>query len=140
MIWPNIPGLQKRLVRKLNIFVTDLDGDVTPLVDARRSESGVVVVAQLSGSNALDTGLEAGDIIRAVEGIAICLCVRLEGRADHPALRSRTSTALQSTSQSETPLSRWSEFRSSGTRVYGVKILWVAFGPVLEDHCLHVMT
>jgi serine protease Do len=67
----DIPGLQKRLVRKLNIFVTDLDGDVGPLVDARRSESGVVVVAQLSGSNALDTGLEAGDIIRAVDRTAL---------------------------------------------------------------------
>src|ERR1700752_3366040 len=39
----DIPGLQKRLVRKLNIFFTDLDGDVAPIVDARRSESGVVV-------------------------------------------------------------------------------------------------
>ena len=63
----DIPGLQKRLVRKLNVFVTDLDRDVGQIVDARRSESGVVVVAQLSGSNALDTGLEAGDIIRAVD-------------------------------------------------------------------------
>jgi len=67
----DIPGLQKRLVRKLNIFVTDLDGDVAPIVDARHSESGVVVVAQLSGSNALDTGLEAGDIIRAVDRTAL---------------------------------------------------------------------
>jgi len=75
----DIPGLEKRLVRKLNIFVTDLDSDVGPLVDARRSESGVVVVAQISGSNASDTGLEAGDIIRAVD-----------------------RTALQSTSQFET--------------------------------------
>jgi serine protease Do len=67
----DIPGLQKRLVRKLNIFVTDLDEDVGLAVDARRSESGVVVVAQLSGSNALDTGLEAGDIIRAVDRTAL---------------------------------------------------------------------
>lgn len=67
----DIPGLQKSLVRKLNIFVTDLDGDVGLVVDARRSESGVVVVAQLSVSNALDTGLEAGDIIRAVDRTAV---------------------------------------------------------------------
>jgi len=65
------PGLQKRLVRKLNIFVTDLDENVGLVVDARRSESGVVVVAQLSGSNELDTGLEAGDIIRAVDRTAL---------------------------------------------------------------------
>jgi S1-C subfamily serine protease len=75
----DIPGLQKRLIRELNIFVTDLDGDVGSLVDASRSDSGVVVVAQLSGSNTLDTGLEAGDIIRAVD-----------------------RTSLQSTSQFET--------------------------------------
>lgn len=67
----DIPGLQKSLVRKLNIFVTDLDGDVGALVDAKRSESGVVVVAQLGGSSALDTGLEAGDIIRAVGRTAL---------------------------------------------------------------------
>jgi len=33
--------------------------------------SAFVVVAQLSGSNALDTGLEAGDIIRAVDRTAL---------------------------------------------------------------------
>ena len=67
----DVPGLQKRLVHELNIFVTDLDEDVGSLVDARRSDSGVVVVAQLSGSNALDTGLEAGDIIRTVDRTAL---------------------------------------------------------------------
>jgi serine protease Do len=63
----DIPGLQKKLIRKLNIFITDLDRDVGQVVDASRSDSGVVVVAQLSGSNATDTGLEAGDIIRAID-------------------------------------------------------------------------
>ena len=63
----DIPGLQKRLVRKMNVFVAELDGNVKPLLEDTRSESGVVVVAQLSGSNAMDTGLETGDIIRAVD-------------------------------------------------------------------------
>jgi serine protease Do len=67
----DIPGLQKRLVRKLNVFVADLDGYVKPLLEDTRSESGVVVVAQLSGSNAMDTGLETGDIIRAVDRTAL---------------------------------------------------------------------
>ena len=67
----DLPGLQKRLVPKLNIFVTDLDGDVGLVVDARRSDSGVVVVAQLKASNAFDTGLEAGDIIRSVDRTAL---------------------------------------------------------------------
>ena len=67
----DIPGLQKRLVRRLNVFVADLDGNVKPLLEDTRSESGVVVVAQLSGSNAMDTGLETGDIIRAVDRTAL---------------------------------------------------------------------
>ena len=67
----DIPGLQKSLVRKLNILVTDLDGEVRPMLHGTRSSSGVVVVAQISGSNAFDTGLEAGDIIRAVDRTAL---------------------------------------------------------------------
>ena len=62
----DIPNLQKRLVRRLSIFVTDLDGKVKPLLDTR-SDSGVVVVAQTSGPNSPETGLEAGDIIRAID-------------------------------------------------------------------------
>jgi serine protease Do len=62
----DIPGLNKILIRKLNIFVADLDEKVRPLVNSTRSDSGVVVVAQGGGSNAVDTGLETGDIIRAV--------------------------------------------------------------------------
>jgi len=67
----DIPGLQKSLVQRLNIFVTDLDGEVRPLVQATRSDSGVLVVAQISGSNAIDTGLETGDIIRAFDRTAL---------------------------------------------------------------------
>ena len=67
----DIPGLRKRLVRKLNVFVADLDGNLRPLLQDTRSESGVVVVAQLSGSSAIDTGLETGDIIRAVDRTAL---------------------------------------------------------------------
>src|SRR6201997_3954671 len=51
----DIPGLQKSLVRKLNVFVTDLDSDLRPLLQDPRSDSGVVVVAQIGG-NGLDTG------------------------------------------------------------------------------------
>jgi serine protease Do len=66
----DIPGLQKSLVRKLNVFVTDLDSDLRPLLRDPRSDSGVVVVAQIGG-NGLDTGLETGDIIRAVDRTAL---------------------------------------------------------------------
>ena len=67
----DIPGLQKSLVRKLNIFVADLDGEVKPLLRDTRSDAGVVVVAQVSGANAVDTGLQTGDIIRAFDRTAL---------------------------------------------------------------------
>jgi len=63
----DIPDLQKTLVRKLNIFVTDLDGNARSLLPSTRSDSGVVVVAQTGGPNAMDTGLQTGDIIRAID-------------------------------------------------------------------------
>jgi serine protease Do len=63
----DIPVVQKNLVRRLGIFVTDLDEKVRPLVHGDRSDSGVLVVAQAAGFSAVDTGLEAGDIIRAID-------------------------------------------------------------------------
>src|SRR5205823_3855199 len=67
----DIPGLQKTLIRKLNVFVADLDSKIKPLLEDTRSESGIVVVAQLSGSNSTETGLETGDIIRAIDRTAL---------------------------------------------------------------------
>jgi serine protease Do len=67
----DLPNLQKSLVRKLNIFITDLDDGVRPLLQSTRSESGVVVVARVGGTNGLDTGLETGDIIRSVDRTAL---------------------------------------------------------------------
>ena len=64
----DIPDLQKSLVRNLSVFVTDLDERVRPVLHGTRSDSGVLVVAQTSGPNAVDTGLETGDIIRAIDG------------------------------------------------------------------------
>jgi serine protease Do len=62
-----IPDLQKRLIPKLSIFVTDLDERVRPVLQETRSDSGVVVVAQTAGPSVVDTGLETGDIIRAFD-------------------------------------------------------------------------
>jgi S1-C subfamily serine protease len=67
----DMPDLQKSLVRKLNIFVTDLDDKIKPLLNDARSDSGVVVLAQSGGPNAMDTGLETGDIIRTVDRTAL---------------------------------------------------------------------
>ena len=63
----DIPNLQKSLVPRLNIFVTGLDGRVKPLLHGIRSDSGIVVLAQAAGPTALDTGLQAGDIIRKID-------------------------------------------------------------------------
>jgi S1-C subfamily serine protease len=62
-----IPDLQKNFIRKLSIFVTGLDGSVKPLLQGTRSGSGILVVGQAAWPNAVDTGLEAGDIICAID-------------------------------------------------------------------------
>jgi serine protease Do len=74
----DIPGLRKSLVRKLNIFVADLDGDLKPMLPYTRSDSGVVVVAPISGGNGVDTGLEKGDIIRGIDRTALETTSQLE--------------------------------------------------------------
>jgi serine protease Do len=61
-----VPNLQKTLIRKLSVFVTDLDNRIKPLLASNRSDSGVVVVAQTAGPNA-DAGLQTGDIIRSID-------------------------------------------------------------------------
>jgi serine protease Do len=66
-----IPELQKSLIRKLSIFVTELEGNVKQLLHDARSDSGVVVVAQAVGTNGVDTGLERADIIRALDGVPL---------------------------------------------------------------------
>src|ERR1700688_1955243 len=88
----DIPNLQKRLVRRLSIFVTDLDSKVKPLLDTR-SDSGVVVVAQTSGPNSPDTGLEAGDIIRAIDRTTLQTTSQFETLVRN--LRSGDSVVLQ---------------------------------------------
>jgi serine protease Do len=62
----DVPDLQKNLIWELNVFVTDLDEKVRSLLHTDRSKSGIVVVAQGGGPNAVDTGLHPGDIIRAL--------------------------------------------------------------------------
>ena len=61
-----LPDLQKSLVRELSVFVTDLDSRVKSALSNARSDSGIVVVAQIGGSRTVDTGLRTGDIIRAI--------------------------------------------------------------------------
>jgi serine protease Do len=62
----DIPDLQKNLVRELSVFVADLDEKLKSLLHGNRSDSRIVVVAQAGGPNAVDTGLQPGDIICAI--------------------------------------------------------------------------
>jgi S1-C subfamily serine protease len=62
-----LPDLQKSLLREMNVFVTDLDGTVKTVLASERSESGIVVLAQVAGTRTVDTGLKSGDIIRAID-------------------------------------------------------------------------
>jgi serine protease Do len=61
-----LPDLQKSLLRELSVFVTDLDGTLKSVLASARSESGIVILAQVGGSRTVDTGLKSGDIIREI--------------------------------------------------------------------------
>jgi serine protease Do len=89
----DIPELQKSLIRKLSIFVTELDGSAKQLLQGARSESGIVVVAQAAGTNAVDTGLQTGDIIRAIDGAPLQSVSQL--RAIVPKLKQGDPVVLQ---------------------------------------------
>jgi serine protease Do len=62
-----VPDLQQSLIRRLSIFVADLDDAVRSFLPGTRGDSGVVVVAQTSSANAVETGPQTGDIIHAID-------------------------------------------------------------------------
>jgi serine protease Do len=62
----DVPDLQRTFLPQLNIFVTDIDQTIKPLLHGEQDDSGIVVVAQSGDANALDTGVRAGDVLRAL--------------------------------------------------------------------------
>jgi serine protease Do len=62
----DVPDLQRTFIAELSMFVSDMDDQLKPLLHNNDADSGVVVIAQGAGSNAIDTGVEPGDIIRAI--------------------------------------------------------------------------
>lgn len=62
----DLPDLQRTFIPKLNIFVSDWDDELKPLLRRDSNDSGVVVIAQGAASNGVDTGAQSGDIIRAI--------------------------------------------------------------------------
>lgn len=62
----DVPVDQQTPVLRLGVLVTDVDGNVARLVHTNPSKHGVVVVGQTAAPAASSSGLEAGDVIRAV--------------------------------------------------------------------------
>jgi serine protease Do len=62
----DLPDLQRTFISELSIYVSDWDDKVKPLLHGDQADSGVVVIAQAAVQNAVDTGVEPGDIIRTI--------------------------------------------------------------------------
>jgi serine protease Do len=59
------------LVSTIGVFVLDLDKPLAQNLPEMRSEHGVIVVAKVDYAPAIETELEAGDVIQAVNGTPI---------------------------------------------------------------------
>jgi serine protease Do len=62
----DVPLDQQSVIFRLGVLVTDLDEGVAHLLRRTQGESGVVVLGQTVGSNGTASGLQVGDVIRAV--------------------------------------------------------------------------
>lgn len=62
----DIPGLQKSMIPLLSVFATELTDDVRRVLHPSQAFSGVAIVAQTATAFAIDTGLQKGDIICAL--------------------------------------------------------------------------
>jgi len=67
----DIPDLQRTLIAELGIFVADIDGKLQHLLHGDDDDSGVLVVADTGSANSIDTGVETGDIIRAINRVPL---------------------------------------------------------------------
>jgi serine protease Do len=61
-----VPDVQRTFVPELNMFVSDIDEALKPLLHGDQDDSGVVVVAESGEPNAQDRGVQAGDVLRAL--------------------------------------------------------------------------
>jgi serine protease Do len=88
-----IPDLQKFIIPKFSVFVTDLTDNVRAVIRPAQSFSGVVVVAQTAAAFAIDTGLQKDDIICAINGAPVKTQDQLRNAVR--ALKPGTSVVLQ---------------------------------------------
>lgn len=62
----DVPNLQRSFIAELGMFVSDVNEIVKPLLHEDDADSGVVVIAQAAGPNVMSTGVQPGDVIRAI--------------------------------------------------------------------------
>jgi len=62
---------QKSLVAPLGVFLVDLDGTVAESLGPVRSSAGLVVVGRVDYAPRIDVDLQAGDIIRSINGVKL---------------------------------------------------------------------
>src|SRR5438270_3413672 len=67
----DVPDLQRTLIAELGIFVADVDGKLQHLLHGEDDDSGVLVVADTGSANSIETGVETGDIIRAINRVPL---------------------------------------------------------------------
>jgi serine protease Do len=84
---------ENNLVRKLGIVGLDVNTKVLPLLPGLRQDSGVVVVAKMATGSAAENSLITGDIIHALNGVAVNNLESLYSALD--ALKSASHVVLQ---------------------------------------------
>jgi serine protease Do len=89
----DVPDLQRIYVPELNVFVADIDESLKPLLHGDHDDSGIVVVAESGDPNALNTGVQAGDILTALNRTALQSVSQL--RATVRELKSGDAVVLQ---------------------------------------------
>ncbi len=78
----DVPDLERTFIPKLSSFVGDIDDQLKPLLRADDDDTGVVVIAQ-SASTAIDTGVQSGDIIRAINRTQLQSVSQLQATVRH---------------------------------------------------------
>ena len=78
----DLPDLQRTFIPKLSIFVSDWDDELKPLLRKDSNDSRVVVIAQGAASNGVDTGVQSGDIIRAINRSPLTSVPQLQATID----------------------------------------------------------
>ena len=74
---------ENNLVRKLGIVGLNVNAEVLPLLPETRQDSGVVVVAKVATAGEAENSLVTGDIIHALNGVAIKDLESLNSALDH---------------------------------------------------------